>query len=372
MKVTIIFMIFIATMSIISCSQKPNVVVEPPSQTEEPNLSKTELTKQRAKKARTPKREKPISNVQSETVPQRIERKSKVSPEQEDFSNSLPRLTTEQKAQGWVDAIGECYQGRNMTTEEARRYALEKAKRNAIEQTLGVEVQAQTLHLKLETSQDFHQSFTELSQTSFYGKIIEQKKPLWKLENIQFPDEPPIPCHRVFLRVKVAKEKGKKDPSFNVTLKLNGGRETFFEGDEIVLRITPTQDCYITVLNVLSDNTMLILFPPKKGQTPEKVSAGRTLLIPSETERRKGIHFRVGLLPGKRRDTESLIVIATKDDIPFLPREPKEFRPDIKILSGKVVLPSYQSALEEVNRWLVSIPLSQRAFDMQQYHIRKK
>jgi len=64
--------------------------------------------------------------------------------------------------------------------------------------------------------------------------------------------------------------------------------------------------------------------------------------------------------------------LLSRDDIPFLPKEAKEFSPDIPALKGKVVLPTYKLALEEINRWLVSIPLEQRAFDVQQYEIRKR
>ena len=100
--------------------------------------------------------------------------------------------------------------------------------------------------------------------------------------------------------------------------------------------------------------------------------AGKIMSIPSESERSQGVHFRVGLLPGKTQDTEYVWAVATKDDIPFLPKEAQEFSPNIPALKGKVVLPTYKSALEGINRWLVSIPLAQRAVNMEQYEIRKK
>ena len=280
-------------------------------------------------------------------------------------------LAEEQKKEGWVKVTGEYYQGPNMTIEEAKRRALEKAKRNAIEQAFGVAISAQTLQLRSETQQDFHESFTELSRATVYGRIVEQEELNWESETLQLSPGEFITRYRVTLRAKVKKEVGEPDPNFKVSLKLNDGKVTFLEGDEMILHITPTKDCYITVFNVLSDNTVLVLFPPQ-GHTQQVAPGRKKFSIPSETERHQGMHFRVGLLPGKTQDTEYVWVVATKDDIPFLPGEAKEFHPNIAILSGKVVLPTYQSALEDINRWLVSIQLSRRAVDMAQYEIRKK
>ncbi|MBI1930878.1 DUF4384 domain-containing protein, partial [Candidatus Poribacteria bacterium] len=144
----------------------------------------------------------------------------------------------------------------------------------------------------------------------------------------------------------------------------------FREGEEIILSIKPTRECYLTVFNILSDHTVLILHP-SKGHTLA-VEGRQTVELPSQVERQAGVHFRVGLLPGKTSDTEGVLVVATKDNTPFFPRELKAFTPDSAVFSGKVVLPTYQTALEELNRWLVSIPLDERTFDVQQYEIKKK
>lgn len=129
-----------------------------------------------------------------------------------------------------------------------------------------MEIRAQALQLRSESQQAFHQAFTTLSQCTVYGRIVEEEEPIWApVENVQFrPGEPPIPLYSVTLRAKVQKEEGEADPSFQVFLKLNDGKVTFLEGEEMVLHITPTQDCYITVFNVLSDNTVLVLFSPSR------------------------------------------------------------------------------------------------------------
>ncbi len=267
----------------------------------------------------------------------------------------------------WVTATGECY-GDNITPEEAKRRALEQARLNAIRQVVGEKVSAYVSQLDTGTQQDFNESLTQLSLSTLHGKVVDQKEPVWKpVESIQLRSgAAPIPVYRVTWEVKVAKEKGKRDPNFRVALKLNN--KTFREGEEIILSIKPTQDCYLTVFNILSDHTVLILYPPQE-QTPQVVRGKQTFTLPSEAEQARGIRYRVGLLPGKTKDIESIYVIATKDKTLFLPRETEKFHLDI---SGQVVLPTYQVAFEEIGRWLVSIPLDIRAFDIQSYEIRKR
>ncbi len=385
-KILSLCILLFAAALINSCGAKrqPSVVVEKQPQKKQPQKQSKRLTIQREKRAfseldsetdesPTLARQTSGSNSPEKATPTESESSSLSPPAQSNAPTSLKPLTSQEEAEGWVDATGECYQDLNMTREEATQHALKQAERNAIAKKCGIAVSAQTLQLQSETQQDFHESFIQLSLSAVYGRIVEKKEPLWApVENVQFsPGEPPIPLYCVTLRAKVAKEKGKPDPSFQVTLKLNDDKLTFREGEEMILHISPTKDCYITVFNVLSDGTVLILFPPQ-GHTQQVARARQKLSLPSEAERRQGVHFRVGLMPGKTQDTEYVWVVATKDDIPFLPRETKEFSIDLPILSGKVVLPTYQSALEEISRWLVSIPLDKRYIAMEQYHIRKK
>jgi len=216
-------------------------VEPPPTEKQQKKQSKARLAQQRAEQAfseldaknnkmQPPQPKTPKPDVQDKTALKESEKPSITSPAKSDFSTPLPLpLTEEQRAEGWVDAIGKCYQCANMTAEEAQRRALKDAELNAIEQAFGVSISAQTLQLRSETQQDFHESFIEMSQLTVYGRIIGNEKPIWlPVESIQFSHgEPPIPLYRVFLRAKVAEEKGKPDPNFNVTLKLNDGKVTF-------------------------------------------------------------------------------------------------------------------------------------------------
>lgn len=276
-------------------------------------------------------------------------------------------LTQQEIAEGWVDAAGECY-GEEITPEMGRQSSLERARRSAIETALGAEMP--TRGVLIRSLEDFRRAFNILNQSDIYGKIVEEKEPTWTSdEYIQIRlDAPSVPLHRAALRARVSQETSQPDPSFNVSLRLNN--RVFLDGEEMILSITPTQNCYITVFNILSDHTVLIL---DTYQGP--VSGRQTFLMPTETERQAGKSFRMVLPEGRLENTESVIVIATKDNVPFFPGEVKGSHPDMMITGGKSaleILPTYQAALEEINRWLVGIPLERRAFDIQQYKIRKE
>ena len=313
-------------------------------------------------------------NIEDKPIPQLSEVDLAEEQVQDKFSEldielpepGLKPLTLQERAEGWVDVTGECY-GENITPEEAQRSALERARRSAIKIALGAE--RPTRGVLIRSVEDFHLAFNVLSQSSLYGEIVEEKEPVWTSdENIQIrPGGLSVPLYCAALRARVSREESQPDPGFSTYLRLNNS--TFLDGEEMVLSITPTQDCYITVFNILSDHTVLVL-----DTSQGRMSGKQTSLLPTEAERQSGKRFRVALPKGRLEDIESVIVIATKDDIPFFPGQVKDSHPDIAITGEKSVLgilPTYQAALEEINGWLVGIPLERRTFDIQQYKIRK-
>ncbi len=277
----------------------------------------------------------------------------------EPLNAHLRPLTQQEISEGWVDATGEC-RGVEIEQEEAQRNALEQARRIAIEIAMEEEMDALEFLMRSNSLQDFQQSLASLSRFDLYGKIVDEKTPVWSpIENIQFrPGRSPVLVYRVKLRAKIAKEKSQPDPGFAVSLKPNNG--IFKDGEEMILFTTPTQDCYVTVFKLSSDGTVLILDPPRA------VPGGRTFSLPTEKERQSGRSLRVSLLSGKPEIAESVFVIATKDSVSFQ----FEGEPGGKVRSE--IFPTYQSALEEICRWLMSIPLEKRTFDIQEYKIRKK
>lgn len=282
----------------------------------------------------------------------------------------LMPLTEQDKIDGWVEASGECY-AENISPEEGHQIALERARRNAVKMGLGTG--RLTYRNWIRSVGEFENAFTDLSHKGLYGNIIEEKEPLWTSdEKAQMgPYDPLVPIYRATLRAKVSREVSRTNPGFIVSLRLNN--KIFLDDEEMTLSITPTQDCYITVLNVLSDHTVLVL-DMSAGQLSTAVPGKQTSTLPGEAEREAGKSLRVALSEGRQRDLESIIVIATRDNIPFLSRNTEELRPDIPIAGDKAVLailPTYQNALDRLDSWLAGIPLGRRAFSIQQYQIKR-
>ncbi len=94
------------------------------------------------------------------------------------------------------------------------------------------------------------------------------------------------------------------------------------------------------------------------------VQADKIYEIPSEEWQEKGIHFRLGLPPERDNIQEMIMVIGTKEDIPFESKELREW--------GAGILPSYQDAITSLNRWLLGIPIDKRISEVLTYQIQKK
>jgi hypothetical protein len=159
----------------------------------------------------------------------------------------------------------------------------------------------------------------------------------------------------------VIKEKGKPDPGFKLSVKLND--VSFKEGEEMIISLRSTQDAYVTIFNVLANNTVVVLFPNQRMKE-NFIEAKKRYDVPSKKWRKQGIHFRVGLSPDTNKAEEMILVIATKENIPFQAKELKE--------GSFNILPTYQDAVTTLNRWLLSIPLDKRTSEFLTYQIIRK
>jgi len=195
-----------------------------------------------------------------------------------------------------------------------------------------------------------------------YGKIVDQK--ILK-ENVMLVPQAdkgaaPLLTYKVDMKVLVAKERGKVDPFFRVKASIN--RNVFKEGDQIELHITPTKDAYITVFNILEDQTVLILIP-NRFKANNFIKANNTLVFPSEDDRKKGIALEAFTGDGKTKTNEIFHVLALKEPIKF---NTAKFDEGIfGIYDGSSGL------VHDLVKETVRIPLSQRAETFIHYRIEK-
>jgi len=139
-------------------------------------------------------------------------------------------------------------------------------------------------------------------------------------------------------------------------------QDRFRDGDEMTMRLRASKDCYLTVLNLASNDTVYVLLP-HEYRKDNFIAGGQTVEVPDAEERAIGIHYRVRLLEGQDAATEVIKVIATKRRYAF--------GKGLERVGGFPIVPTPRGALVELQRWLVRIPRDERAEVMSVYEIRR-
>lgn len=232
----------------------------------------------------------------------------------------------------------------NLTPEEAQNLALRRARQNAIEEVCGVSVQAETLIHNNMLAADFIHSVS-------YGRIIDEEILRWDADvTRESKRRPPSVAYRVTIKARVKPEKGKPDPYYQVDVKLN--KKVYHSGDEMIIRVKATKPSFISVLNFAADGSVILLYPNRLRKN-NYVKALKQYQIPSEADRNDVLKLQVSTLPGHRKDTEFIKVIATRQPIHLL---------DGLLPQGQYgVIETVNIAAVEIARLISAIPLKDRA-----------
>lgn len=254
--------------------------------------------------------------------------------------NLVPRIND--LGDGWFEVTSYVVI-ENITPEEAKGKAIQKACQTAIEQFSGIEITGRTSLIEVESGSEITiDHFSKLTNQTSNGIIME--KEIIKEENITKNN---ILYKSITLKIKVGKQEGERDPFFTIEAKLN--KDYFKEGEELLLSVTPSKDCYLTILNIMSDENVITIFP-NKYRKDNFVKANELFELPNENDNKLGIMFKVHLLPDKEEDTEIIKILATKEPV------------NIQINSD------FKTALESLQNWLVTIPRSHiEEFDLQYF-----
>lgn len=249
-----------------------------------------------------------------------------------------------QPEERWVECSGEAVV-QNITNEEAQVIAKRRARRDAIEKVCGIQLQAESLVQDYVLAGDFIHAIA-------YGHVVEEKNLSWETETLppENPSTPPVILLRLTMNAKVIPINDMPDPYFKLNLNLN--RNVFQSGDEVILRVKSTKDCYITVLNLAADDSVYVLFP-NISQRDNFIDAEKSVEIPSKAERESGFHIRVRNLPGHKKDTELVTVIATKQKLNILD--------ELESRHGFGTMGTPRMAMTRLARSLSGIPVSERA-----------
>ena len=225
----------------------------------------------------------------------------------------------------------------HITPEKAKEIAIQKACKRAIEFYSGVEISGRSLNIQAEDQDDILiDDFTSITQQTTRGIVI--KKEILKDEIISQGNQL---LKIITINTKVSKQKGEKDPSFQITANLN--RQYFKNNEEMELSVKSSKDCYLTVLNLCSNDSVYVLFP-NKYRKDNFVKSDELFQLPDSSDKNIGLSFPVNLLPNKNSDLEMIKVIATKQKI------------DFSSVYSFSSYGAYQSALNDLQNWLLRIP----------------
>lgn len=229
-----------------------------------------------------------------------------------------------------------------LTQADVRRRAIEGALARAIQQVAGVHVQSGSMSIKEEKNGALRDDFSSVVQLDARGRVVDYAVLAEEWVTTQHPELGSQVYLRLRILASVAREIGERDAAFGVTLTLNASilevRSTrAAENDELVATVTATRDAELTLV-LLADDSVTVLFPNEYVSRTALLS-GVPGIFPSDEWRRSGLRLRAVLPDGRSSRRELVLAIATR--LPVAP------------LTGRTAM--------DLQRWLASIPLDQRA-----------
>lgn len=247
---------------------------------------------------------------------------------------SKSELTT--LGNGWFE-VTESVAIENITPEKAKEKAIQKACKRAIEYFSGIEISGRVIGMQAENQDKiFIDNFSSITQQTVKG--IVSKKEILKDETISIDNQL---IKAVTVKVKVEKQKGEKDPTFQINANLN--RNYLQDGDEIEITVKSSKDCFLTILNICSNDSVYIIFP-NAYRKDNFIKSGELFHLPDSNDKKIGLDFTVNLFPNKNKDLEMIKVIATKEKI------------DFSSVYSFSAYGTYQTALIDLQNWLLKIP----------------
>jgi hypothetical protein len=250
----------------------------------------------------------------------------------------------------------------DVTPAEAKRQGLEKALAEAVRRISGVRVQSAQLGVGEDRAGRVNGSFLSVIQLDASGRATNYRVLDERYVTERHAALGPQVYYELSALVTVEREIGALDPGFTVQATLNDA--LFFDAggslegnDEVVATISTSRDAWLTVFSVTGDSAELLM--PNAVMGDARMRAGTPAELPSREWRERGVHFRAVLPPQAKARHELLVIVATRSPVSF----PVEQSTDG---TAKPI------SLMSIQRWLVTIPLEQRAMTFAAYEVRRK
>lgn len=258
-----------------------------------------------------------------------------------------------------VEASYEIYAG-NKTLKEARQKAIDRAQAEAVRKAIGTQVQAQRRTSTIETSEEVVNRFSQVVRTGSSGRVVG-----YDVLEDTLRTRGGSTFQYVRIRATVKPTMGRPDPGFDVNLRLTDADQTFVardrleESDEVVAELEVTRDAYLTLFSITPD-TLQVIWPNSLSRDTF-VPDSTTVQFPPPDLRARGLHLRAEVPEGRDQVSERLVAVATKQKVSF-----REI-PEYQVEDGS--LTTTQASVQDFNRWLVEIPLGQRAIQSVTYEV---
>ena len=245
---------------------------------------------------------------------------------------AIPDENIKDIGKGWYEATAYVEYHEDITKAQAKEKAISRALKKIIEFYSGVEVSSTSLSILAETNLEMDlDHFSQLTSTMSSGMILEKEILEGKLIDSDF--------YTVTLKAKVGKLEGENDPLFKLEADLN--RESYQNGDEMIINISSSKDCYVYVFNILSDETVSALLPNQYLEE-NYLAKGTSIRVPPE--KGKITKFRVDLPEGKSQATEMILVLGIKAD------------KDTKSKDFDLNIGDYKMALTQLMEFIMGFP----------------
>lgn len=214
----------------------------------------------------------------------------------------------------WLEGESLVVVGEQDSRAQARASAVAQARAAAVQDFLGVDVNARLVDFQQEGLRHNAHLTESILQTSRSGRILKEE--ILEENYASVGDCRDCRFH-VRLKTCVLPRDERADKDFHVELRLN--RTRFVKGDEAKITVTATRDCSIYLYDVYDlgahDKTALIV--PNEAVPTKTLKAGETWEFPDEDAKKRGVTFSADLVnPADDMSAEVIRVVASVTPLP--------------------------------------------------------
>lgn len=266
----------------------------------------------------------------------------------------LPAIASTASAQGadTVTVEQRILMTPDLTPADARRRAIDAALADAVRRVAGVRVQSNALSTLDERGARIDSRYTSVIALDAAARAVDYRVTSEEWETRRLDGASQLYLH-LTMRAVVEREVGTPDAAFNVELSLNAPRyevraDAASRNDEIIATVRTSRSAQLTLFTIAGDSVQRVF--PNAYLPVVTADSGRTSELPDPEWRERGLRLRATLPPRVDERREMLLVVATR---------------------RAVAQPPMAMSVMELQRWLVRIPLQDRALAFAGYDVRR-